>query len=119
MSQRAGRRIRAAPQERSGPDSLLSLLKEMEELLQFPTVAGHVEAAARLATQIARSTHEGTIANLAMKVISEVNALRSSPLPLTPSRVNLNRALWHLRLALQGAKSAMPGSRDRRSPFST
>ena len=85
-------------------DELLSSLKEMEELLQFPGVPGHVEAASKLATAIARGTSDGRIANLAMKTVSEARALRASALPLKPDRSNLNATLWRLRLALHQAK---------------
>lgn len=85
-------------------DELLSRLKEMEELLQFPSVPGHVEAASKLATTIARGTSDGRVANLAMKAVSEARALRESALPLRPDRANLNATLWRLRLALQQAQ---------------
>jgi hypothetical protein len=90
----------------AGVDDFLSSLKEMEELLQFPSVPGHVEAAGKLAMFIARNATDGRIANLAMRVISEANALRASSLPLRPDRSNLNATLWRLRLALQQAKTA-------------
>lgn len=95
-------------------DKLLAHLKEMEELLQFPGVAGHLEAASRLATAIARGTSDGRIANLAMKAVSEARALRASALPLKPDRSNLNATLWRLRLALEQAKqeSARSGRRS-------
>jgi hypothetical protein len=85
-------------------EELLACLKEMEELLQFPGVPGHVEAASKLATIIARGTSDGRIANLAMKAVSEARALRASALPLKPDRSNLNATLWRLRLALQQAQ---------------
>ena len=86
-------------------DGLLRNLKEIEELMTFPSVAGHVERACELATSIARGAPHGSIADLAMKVISEVHALRATALPLKPSNGRLNAALWRLRLALQWAKS--------------
>lgn len=86
-------------------DQMLAWLKELEELLQFPTVAGHVERAERLATLIARGSGEGRIANLAMQVVSEMSALRNTPLALRPDRARLNQVLWHLRFALAQAKS--------------
>ena len=84
-------------------EELLASLKEIEELLQFPGVPGHVHAATLLATRIAKNAPEGRIANLAMRVISEANALRESALPLRPDRSGLNAALWRLRIALQQA----------------
>ena len=100
-----GRRL-ALVAPRSAPDELLAQLKEMEELLQFPGVPGHVARASQLAIGIARAAPSGAIANLAMHVISEANALRGAPLGLKPDRANLNKALWRLRLALQQARSA-------------
>ena len=95
-------------------DKLLTYLKEMEELLQFPGVPGHLEAASKLATAIARATSDGRIANLAMKAISEAHALRASALPLKPDRSSLNATLWRLRLALEQARqeSARAGRRN-------
>ena len=83
----------------------LSSLKEIEELLRFSSVAGHVDRATVLLTAIARAAPDGAIANLAMKVISEAHALRGCELPLQPSYGRLNSALWRLRLALQQASS--------------
>ena len=87
-------------------DLLLASVKEMEELLQFPTVPGHIEKADKLALLIARNAPTGAIANLAMRAISEAHALRGAPLPLRADRSKLNQTLWHLRLAIQEAKSA-------------
>jgi len=91
--------------EKPDIDALLSDLKEIEELLQFPSVPGHMQKSMRLATTIARRAPSGDISNLAMRVVSEALALRGVPLPLRPDRANLNKALWRLRLALQQAKS--------------
>jgi hypothetical protein len=91
--------------ERADLNRLLASVKEMEELLQFPTVAGHVEKASKLALLIARNAPNGAIANLAMRVTSEAHALRASALPLRADRTKLNQTLWHLRLALQEVKS--------------
>jgi hypothetical protein len=97
-----------APGDLPRREQFLGWLKELEELLQFPTVQGHVEAATRLATAIARSSDDGRIANLAMRVLSEVNALRNTVLPLKPDRANLNKVLWHLRLAVEQRFSRIP-----------
>ena len=88
-------------------DELLARLKEMEELLVFPGVAGHIMRATRLALSIARQAPNGRIANLAMRAISEAHALREGPLPLKADRTQLNTVLWRLRLSLQEAKSAL------------
>ena len=93
--------------EKADLNRLLASVKEMEELLQFPTVAGHLEKANKLALLIARNAPKGGIANLAMRVISEATALRSSSLPLKADRTKLNQTLWHLRLAIQEVKSAV------------
>jgi hypothetical protein len=85
------------------PDELLYSLKEIEELLRFSSVSGHVDRATVLLTTIAREAPNGAIANMAMKVSSEAHALRSCALPLQPSYGRLNSALWRLRLALQQA----------------
>jgi hypothetical protein len=100
-------RRRLAMVERPGAlDELFARLKEMEELLQFPGVRGHLVRATQLALSIARGTPSGRIANLAMRVISEAHAMREAPMGLTPDRAKLNTALWRLRLALQEARSA-------------
>ena len=59
-------------------DDLLSRLKEIENLLQFPTVAGHIERANHLALSMARGT-PGPIPNLAMLLTSAANRLRQGP----------------------------------------
>jgi hypothetical protein len=48
-----------------GIQELFSSLKEMEELLRFPSVGSHVDRANALAMGIARSAPSGRIANLA------------------------------------------------------
>jgi hypothetical protein len=97
--------------EKADLNRLLASVKEMEELLQFPNVEGHVEKASKLALLIARNPPSGAIADFAMRVISEANALRASSLPLKPDRTKLNHTLWHLRLALQEMKSAVPDNK--------
>jgi hypothetical protein len=83
-------------------EALLSSLKEVEELLQFPGVPGHVHKATTLAMRIARSAGSGRIANLAMKLISEALKLRS----VASDRKEMNAVLWRLRIALQEAKGS-------------
>jgi hypothetical protein len=82
-------------------EALLATIKEIEALLQFPGEAGHIDKANLLAMRIARTAGEGPIANLAMKAIGEANKLRTDP----ADRSELNHALWHLRIAVQEAKS--------------
>jgi len=98
-------RADAVRNDRAGVDDLLVWLKEIEELLQFPSVDGHVDRAGALALSIARAAPGGGIANLAMKVITEANALRRSPLPLRPSDGRLRKELRRLRLALEQARA--------------
>jgi hypothetical protein len=87
-------------------DDLLSRVKEIEELLRFPSVEGHIGRATKLATSIARHAPRGPIAHIAMHVISEANALRRSPLPLAASSARLDDVLQRLRHALQDARDA-------------
>jgi hypothetical protein len=94
--------------EKADLNRLLAGVREMEELLTFPTVPGHVEKANKLALLIARNAPSGAIADLAMRVISETNALQSSALPLKADRTKLNQTLRRLRLGLQVVKSALP-----------
>jgi hypothetical protein len=82
---------------------LLSRLKEMDELLQFPGVAGHIERATALGISIARSAGNGSVANIAMQVVSEASAVRASPLPLKMDYAKLNELLARLRLLLEQA----------------
>jgi hypothetical protein len=82
-------------------EALLATLKEIEALLQFPGVPGHIDKANLLAMRIARTAGDEPIANLAMKAISEANKLRAAP----TERSELNHVLWHLRIAVQEAKS--------------
>ena len=84
--------------------ALLSSLKEIEELLQFPRVPGHIQRANVLAMSIARKAGSGPIPQLAMKVISEALKLRTA----SSDRTKVNHALWHLRIALQEAATKRP-----------
>jgi hypothetical protein len=88
-----------------GINELLAQLKEAEELLRFPSVAGHVDRGIELLMSIARAAPSGGITNLAMQAISEACALRPSALPLTADYGKLNKILWRLRVALQQASS--------------
>jgi hypothetical protein len=81
--------------------AFLSSLKEIEELLQFPGAPGHIDKANLLAIEIARKAGCEPISSLAMKVIREAVKLRTT----SGGRKDLNQALWHLRIALQEAKS--------------
>jgi hypothetical protein len=89
-------------------DDLLSRLKEMEELLHFPTVEGHMKRAEALALSIARTGPNAAVRELAMKVISEANALRRTELPLKPNDKSLSKVLADLRLSLEEARKGLP-----------
>lgn len=82
-------------------EALLSSLKEIERLLQFPSEPGHVERANALATAIARQAGSAPVSDLAMKLIGQAAKLRSA----SAERKDLNHTLWHLRIALQEAKT--------------
>jgi len=56
---------------------------------------------------IARQAPADGVANLAMQLITEVDALKESELPLSTSNVHLNKILWRLRLALEQAKKEL------------
>lgn len=87
-------------------DELLSRVKEIDELLRFPGVTGHIARANALALSIARDASSGAIVNLAMQVISEANSLPPPPLPLRPDDSRLRDLLRRLRAALAAAESA-------------
>jgi hypothetical protein len=85
-------------------DDLLSRLKEIEELLQFPAVEGHLKRAETLALSIARKAPSGAVSNLAMHVISEAHALRPDAMPIKAPDARLHGVLRELRAALERAK---------------
>jgi hypothetical protein len=85
-------------------DDLLSRLKEIEELLRFPAVEGHVKRAETLALSIARRVKSGPISNLAMQLISEANSLRPGSLPIKPDDGKLQAVIAKLRLALESER---------------
>jgi hypothetical protein len=90
------------PMEKPDFKALLSALRELEQLLQFPSEPGHIEKANALAMSIARSAPSAPVCDLARKVVGETAKLRTE----SAGRANLNHALWHLRIALQEAKIA-------------
>jgi hypothetical protein len=85
-------------------DDLLSRLKEIEELLQFPAVEGHLKRTETLALSIARKAPTGAASNLAMRVVSEVSALRPGAMPVKSNDARLHGVLRELRIALEEAK---------------
>jgi hypothetical protein len=90
--------------DRTDLDDLLSRVKEMEELLHFPTVQGHIERASTLAVSIARNAPTGGVANLAMQVMSAAIELRRQGGTAKPEDERMGRTLERLRSALQDAK---------------
>lgn len=82
-------------------DEMLAGLTEVEQLLRFPTVEGHIDRAIALALSIARSAQDGGIANLAMQLMSEVHSVRRVSLPLVASDTRLTELLERLRAALR------------------
>ncbi len=81
-------------------DELLSRLKEAEELLRFPAVAGHVERASKLLLTIARQAPNAAARSAAMKAITLANLARNAS-PLSDDSGNLDRLIQQLRQALQ------------------
>lgn len=88
-------------------DELFSRVKQIEDLVRVPSLIGHFASAESLAVSIARQAPTDGVANLAMQLITEVNALKESELPLSTSNVHLNKTLWRLRLALERAKKEL------------
>ena len=82
-------------------NDLLSRVKEIEELLHFPGVAGHADRAKALAISIARSGQVGGIADFAMQLVSAVDQFTHNG----GDDGEINESLRRLRLALQEAKT--------------
>jgi hypothetical protein len=85
-------------------DELLSRLKEIEDLIRVPGLIGHSASAGSLAMSIARQAPTEGVANLAMQLTAVVEALEKHALPLSTSSIDLSKALWRLRLALEQEK---------------
>jgi len=88
-------------------DELFSRVKQIEDLVRVPSVMGHSASVKSLAVSIARQAPTDGVASLAMQLITEVNAMKESELPLSTSNVHLNKILWRLRLALEQAKKEL------------
>jgi hypothetical protein len=84
-------------------DDLLAKLKEAEELLQFPAVAGHVERASRLFLRIARCAPSAWARAAAMTAIRLAGLPRNGS-PLTNDGENLGHQIRHLRSELERAR---------------
>ena len=83
-------------------DVLLSRLKEIEGLLQTPTLAGHIERVNQLAVSIARSA-PGPIPNLAMLLASAANGLKK--LPSEYAQHSVQESISRLQSAIEEAKN--------------
>jgi hypothetical protein len=83
-------------------EALLTSLREIERLLQFPSAPGHVERVHVLAAAIAKQAPSTPVSDLAMKLIGQAAKLRTA----AAERKDLNHTLWHLRIALQEAKTS-------------
>ena len=90
-----------------GIDRLLSRLKEIESLIRTPSVIGHYASASSLAGSIAKRAPTESIANLAVRLAAELDALKVEELPLSPSNIHINKTLSKLRLALERAKEGV------------
>jgi hypothetical protein len=98
-------------QETLKPDfeALFASLREIERLLQFPSEPDHVERANALAVAIAKQAGSATVADLVMKLIGQSAKLRAAAV----ERKDLNHTLWHLRIALQEAKTSKGATKTR------
>jgi hypothetical protein len=86
--------------ERAAVEHLLTVLKEIEELLHIPSGKGHIERAAKLATLIARAAPpEERIPHLAMLVAQSASDLKGSG----GDRTRAEEAVNQLRTALRRA----------------
>jgi hypothetical protein len=86
-------------------DDLLSRVKEIDELLQFPSLSGHIERANRLAVSIARSA-PSPIPNLAMLVSNTANDIRQNPKD-REAQDRVREAIARLRAAIEDRKSRL------------
>ena len=86
--------------DRPSRSELLAQLREIEDLLRVADVPGNVSKASTLASSIARNAPE-TIAARALQLLDAVNASTGSGKPLRADDIQLSKALWRLRLALQ------------------
>jgi len=75
---------------------LRTSLQEVEELLQFPGVAGHLERAEHLLMSIARNSPSPGVTDAAMKAIT-LSYVLSTPYPMAEDRKNLKHLLAKIR----------------------
>jgi hypothetical protein len=79
----------------------------MEDLLRFPTVEGRMLLSVMLALSIARAAPNPEVRELAMQVITEVNALRRTALTIKLNEGAFNKLawrLWRLRWSLEESR---------------
>ena len=91
-------------------DELLSRLAEIEDLIRTPSVIGHYASARSLAGSIAKRAPTEGIANLAVRLTAELDALKGHELPLSTSNIHINKTLSRLRLALEREKEGPASS---------
>ncbi len=80
-------------------DTLRAKLQEAEELLRFPTIAGHVEKASKLLIAIARNAPSTAVRNAAMNAVTLAGHLGAPP-PVAADAANLERLLGEIRRGL-------------------
>jgi len=85
-------------------DDLLIRLKTLESLLSQANLRTSLPSAHTEAVSIAREAPTPAIAELAAKVIAEINALKRKPDDVRTEDIPLQKALWRLRLALAEGK---------------
>ena len=87
----------SAPEPGERLSRLQSQLAELERLLSLPLEPAQLARANNIAVSMARAAPHGTIANLAMRVMSAVNETRAGA-----DGTSLQAALARLRAALEG-----------------
>src|SRR4051812_853280 len=84
---------------------LFAKLKEAEDLLHLPDARGHLERAERALTAISRPEVDAGIRNRVTHALTAIDALSRSASP-RGNDIDLNKALWRLRLALEETRAA-------------
>jgi hypothetical protein len=84
-------------------NELRSHVKEIEELVRFPVVDGHLVRMDRLALSVARARSPSPIPHLAMLVTAAISDLRRTP--DESARARLEEAVKKLLDAIDAAKT--------------
>jgi hypothetical protein len=84
-------------------NDLRSRVKEIEELAQFPNVAGHIERINHLAISMARLSAADAIPHRAMVVADAIAALKRAP--ESEARTRVNNAISALLDAIDAAEA--------------